>query len=176
MRRRLLLLGLAAATFALGGGAAQAQGQPTIYLEAGEECSAGTPYGGTFVMSGLEPNTAYMLLIVGLPGPSRFATDAAGNASPRIGAVTSGPFGVTIRIWPDRDGNDSQDPGEPTVLEPHFTVDRPCEDVFPDPVRPTTKAQCKNGGWRDFGVFKNQGDCVSFVATGGKTPPANPSS
>jgi hypothetical protein len=39
---------------------------------------------------------------------------------------------------------------------------------------PTTKEECKNGGWRDFGVFKNQGDCVSFVATGGKNPPAAP--
>jgi hypothetical protein len=37
---------------------------------------------------------------------------------------------------------------------------------------PTTTAQCKNGGWRTFGVFKNQGDCVSFVATGGKNPPS----
>ena len=37
---------------------------------------------------------------------------------------------------------------------------------------PTSKAQCKKGGWRDFEVFKNQGDCVSFVATGGKNPPA----
>jgi hypothetical protein len=37
---------------------------------------------------------------------------------------------------------------------------------------PTTKDQCKKGGWMDFGVFKNQGDCVSFVATGGKNPPA----
>jgi hypothetical protein len=30
----------------------------------------------------------------------------------------------------------------------------------------------KHGGWRTYGVFKNQGDCVSFVATGGKNPPA----
>ena len=37
---------------------------------------------------------------------------------------------------------------------------------------PTTKKQCKKGGWRSFGVFKNQGDCVSFVATKGKNPPA----
>ena len=37
---------------------------------------------------------------------------------------------------------------------------------------PTAKSQCKNGGWRTFGVFKNQGDCVSFVATGGKNPPS----
>jgi hypothetical protein len=38
---------------------------------------------------------------------------------------------------------------------------------------PTTTAQCKNGGWRNFGSkFKNQGDCVSFVATGGKNQPS----
>jgi hypothetical protein len=41
------------------------------------------------------------------------------------------------------------------------------------PARPTTKAQCKHGGWRTYGLFKNQGDCVSFVATKGKNPPAN---
>jgi hypothetical protein len=39
------------------------------------------------------------------------------------------------------------------------------------PPLPTTKEQCKDGGWRNFPVFKNQGDCVSFVATGGKNPP-----
>jgi hypothetical protein len=39
------------------------------------------------------------------------------------------------------------------------------------PPFPTSKDQCKNGGWRDFGIFKNQGDCVSFVATKGKNPP-----
>jgi hypothetical protein len=37
---------------------------------------------------------------------------------------------------------------------------------------PTSRGQCKNGGWRDFGLFKNQGDCVSFVATGEKNQPA----
>lgn len=40
---------------------------------------------------------------------------------------------------------------------------------------PTTKEDCKNGGWQNYdGRFKNQGDCVSFVASGGKNPPANP--
>ncbi len=42
----------------------------------------------------------------------------------------------------------------------------------PPPPLPTTKDQCKKGGWQSFGVFKNEGDCVSFVATGGKNPPA----
>ena len=37
---------------------------------------------------------------------------------------------------------------------------------------PISKDECKKGGWQTFGVFKNQGDCVSFVATGGKNSPA----
>ena len=40
---------------------------------------------------------------------------------------------------------------------------------------PLTKDECKNGGWQSFdgiATFDNQGDCVSFVATGGKNPPA----
>jgi hypothetical protein len=39
---------------------------------------------------------------------------------------------------------------------------------------PTNKDQCKKGGWQSFAVFKNQGDCVSYVSTHGKNPPANP--
>lgn len=40
-------------------------------------------------------------------------------------------------------------------------------------VLPTSKAQCKHGGWKAFGsMFKNQGDCVSFVATRDKNPPS----
>jgi hypothetical protein len=32
---------------------------------------------------------------------------------------------------------------------------------------PTSKDQCKNGGWKNFGtMFKNQGQCVKFVETG----------
>jgi hypothetical protein len=36
---------------------------------------------------------------------------------------------------------------------------------------PSSKDACKNGGWQSFPDFKNQGDCVSFVATGGKNKP-----
>ena len=40
-------------------------------------------------------------------------------------------------------------------------------------VLPTTKDQCKNDGWKTYGsTFKNQGDCVSFVATAGKNQPS----
>lgn len=41
------------------------------------------------------------------------------------------------------------------------------------PPMPTSADQCKKNGWQTYGVFKNQGDCVSYVATGGKNLPAN---
>jgi hypothetical protein len=39
----------------------------------------------------------------------------------------------------------------------------------------TDKSQCKDGGWQTLTdangtPFKNQGDCVSYVATGGRNP------
>ena len=30
-------------------------------------------------------------------------------------------------------------------------------------VVPNNKAQCKNGGWKTYGVFRNQGDCISYL-------------
>jgi hypothetical protein len=39
---------------------------------------------------------------------------------------------------------------------------------------PTSKEQCANGGWQSFPGFENQGDCVSYVATGGKNQPGGP--
>ncbi|MFL5830657.1 MAG: hypothetical protein ACJ76X_12130 [Solirubrobacteraceae bacterium] len=43
------------------------------------------------------------------------------------------------------------------------------------PPIPTRTDECKNGGWQSLidnkgQRFKNQGDCVSYVATGGKNP------
>ncbi|MDH3426085.1 MAG: ABC transporter substrate-binding protein, partial [Acidimicrobiia bacterium] len=40
--------------------------------------------------------------------------------------------------------------------------------VGADPAQPTTKAECKKGGWQDFpnAGFRNQGDCIRLVQTG----------
>ncbi len=35
--------------------------------------------------------------------------------------------------------------------------------VFDAPALPTSKAQCKNGGWRNYPQFKKQGQCMAFV-------------
>lgn len=63
--------------------------------------------------------------------------------------------------------------GPSSVYGDAFAID----DVrFNADVIPQTSDDCKDGGWVRFhldGVkFKNQGDCVSYVATGGKNTPA----
>jgi hypothetical protein len=50
-------------------------------------------------------------------------------------------------------------------------------DFEPNLPAPTNQNQCKNGGWTHYAdasgrPFKNQGDCVSYVATGGKNKAA----
>jgi hypothetical protein len=59
------------------------------------------------------------------------------------------------------------DPPAGASLTPIFSGDLHVVDAQPVP---TSKDQCKKGGWKIYGVFKTQGDCVSFVATGGKKP------
>ena len=39
--------------------------------------------------------------------------------------------------------------------------------VTPTSVAPTSKDQCKKGGWRNYPQFKNQGQCVKFVNVNG---------
>lgn len=49
------------------------------------------------------------------------------------------------------------------------------EAVIGSPTSPSTKDQCKKNGWKNFdGMFKNQGDCVSYVTTGGRNLGNNP--
>ncbi len=49
-------------------------------------------------------------------------------------------------------------------LEPVTNGGLAVHDATPPPSLPTSKDQCKNGGWRNFGgKFRNQGQCVAFV-------------
>jgi hypothetical protein len=74
------------------------------------------------------------------------------------------PLGVVdITAFQDLNNNDVQNPGEPTIAS--TTLNRPCE--------PQRTQQCKEGGWRNFPWlgFKNEGNCVSYVATGYRNDP-----
>jgi hypothetical protein len=63
--------------------------------------------------------------------------------------------------------------GTQTVLVDNVMINGTTFTFESDVVDPSDKEECKNGGWEAFtastgGPFKNQGDCVSFFATGGK--------
>lgn len=87
---------------------------------------------------------------------------------------------VGIDLPEDTDGDGVVDSADncPTDANPdQADVDGDGKGTACDPVElPKTKHECKNDGWRAFhdgtARFKNEGDCVSFVATGGKNPPA----
>jgi hypothetical protein len=73
-----------------------------------------------------------------------------------------------IRGFPTR-SSDCTPPGplDPLISGNVLTGDVVVVDA---PPLPTSKEQCQLGGWHNFPGFKNQGDCVSFVATTGKEP------
>ena len=115
----------------------------------------------------------------------RVLVEVVDNGSPGAGSDTlqivfdnlflSGPPSTRPPDVPITDCPESL-PGDGTPLfaGDTFDYDFPQDYVVTDakPL-PTSKDQCKNGGWRTYGVFKNQGDCVSFVATKGKNKPTN---
>jgi hypothetical protein len=60
-----------------------------------------------------------------------------------------------------------------TVTLPFDTRDTLDESANLVVALPPSKSQCKHGGWKSFGGrFRNQGDCVSFIATGGRNQPS----
>jgi hypothetical protein len=128
---------------------------PTLTLQ--KNCSQYPPLHGIDIsLSGLPPNTSLLATLefpdgggIGPAGP--FTADANGNFSlGPFGSEVPGTFTVTVD-WASGTLTES--------LEVNCAV-------------PATTAECKNGGWRNFPGFENQGDCVSFVATGGKNPPS----
>ena len=102
-----------------------------------------------------------------------------------IGTDTLDPGpGDRLRLVEDNNGagSDRLDvfvfPDFVTVCPSFLTSSLACPDLSGNLVvhdtqpLPTSKDQCKNGGWRNFGsTFTNQGQCMSFVATGGKKQP-----
>jgi hypothetical protein len=154
--RRLLLLAVTTALLVAGsaGSAAGARDEPELIVHQGCQYLFDGRYGGQIDVVGLQPNTEYYLYYVGIGGGS-FTTDEQGAYVGVGGGEHTEPFELTVQIW-DVAG---------LVLEQHIAFTRPCTDF---PAVPTTKSQCKKGGWRSFGRFKNQGQCIRFVKHGSK--------
>jgi len=149
MRGALLArIGLAAvATIALAV-PANASGQGTTAvpkLTLTENCESEPHF--WFTLEGLPPNTPTRLdihLDGELMGTGEVITNANGGYSFGLGLSRPATWTITV-IWAGG------------TLEDSLHVD--CTQ----PEEPTSKKQCKKGGWRTFPQFKNQGQCVAFV-------------
>jgi uncharacterized repeat protein (TIGR01451 family) len=97
--------------------------------------------------------------------PSDYQCSTSGNTVTCPGdrsSTQTQPFTLTIVATPTECGsftNTATNDLDPSIgfytVEAAFTVEG-CVPV------PTTKAQCKKGGWKDFG-YPNQGTCISDV-------------
>jgi len=115
----------------------------------------------------------------------------SGNQATVVGSDSLAPGQVlTVTVWVEDNGTAENDrlgysvalqppPSSCSITTSGFALPLPGQSgpgitVVDGPPLPTSKDECKNGGWRNFPGFKNQGDCVSFVATGGKDQPNGP--
>lgn len=183
--RRKLLAALVASVVASGGWGSVAEAAP-MYCPTG----ALTLSGGTSATETIGVDDDLELRLNGVTiyrNADQFATEL-----PPI--AFSADYGDQLRVIATNSiifgGHEGIDPlylhcnatGDIQVLDP-VGIDIPSGppgEVFSDRTfiiqfvrTPTSRKQCKKGGWRTFPQFRNQGDCVSFVATGGKNPPAN---
>ena len=98
--------------------------------------------------------------------------------------IPAGQSSVTVTVSPFDDGRDEKNETVTLTLRAptNYAVGSPSTALVTiidkDGVavlvgeKAAGKDACKKGGWASFGQFKNQGDCVSWYATGGKNPPA----
>jgi hypothetical protein len=145
-----------------GTGVAQAGAAFDFVIDARSGPSGENPT-GQVVFTSQESGTTFFngsvtcLAVQGNVGIVVVATPQYGNVTME---VTDSPTGDLIRAIPTAPITPCGPPG----IAVDFRVTSGDVQVVDAQPLPTSKEQCKHGGWRNFPGFKNQGDCVSFVA------------
>jgi hypothetical protein len=146
-------------------GGANPSGQVSYFLGAGP--TSGESVSATVVCLSVSGNAA----VIGFQGTSVRPLQPPVPVVGELVVADNGPADSLV----DTVGLSERATGVANCAAPGpISLERPVagDVIVHPPAVPTSKDQCKNGGWRNFGsTFKNQGDCVSFVATGGKNPP-----
>ncbi|MGV8897572.1 MAG: hypothetical protein ACOH10_10715 [Rhodoglobus sp.] len=152
----------------------------------GELSAVGDDFGYPFLsdfsyaMRSFDANLTYSATVT---PPIGGAFTDAGSASAQFGegrtkgTCTGGTDPITISMCQsleDNYGDRTIDNGFHGLgFREYFYASTGTHPVLPPPpAMPTNADQCKKDGYKSFGVFRNQGDCVSFVKTGGTNPPA----
>ena len=159
-------------------------GLPQVWVRAADD-KAGEegPTTGSFTIHRSGSTSSALTVDYSLGGTAGNGTDYASLAGSVV--IPAGQSSAVVTVLPV---DDTLDETNETVIltllsRPAYSIGSPSSATVTiidnDGVvallangMPTSKDACKKGGWVGFGVFKNQGDCVSYVATGGKNPPA----
>ena len=112
--------------------------------------------------SGIFPGTTQVRIAVPGGGPG---TDVTYEAKIETSSATFADRGTAFVFLREISFSDGETSGELIQFHEDFSSNL----SQPEPLG-LTKEQCSDGGYERFG-FKNQGDCVSFVETGGKNQP-----
>jgi hypothetical protein len=190
---RRISLALACLAMAMACLAAPAQGQaPTSDSVVGVGTTAPSPDEFRFTWqfeiqassgpSGEGPSGFVQLFVTSpqVPGTGVFGgpvtcLSVSGNEATVVVANQFGPAGILLLV--EDNGPPGSDPSDTVAVEP---VNDPTSCALPTLVTPldvvagdvtvtdaralpTTKDQCKNGGWRNFPQFNNEGQCIKFV-------------
>jgi hypothetical protein len=75
---------------------------------------------------------------------------------PQVGIMNGDPYAGGLAV-------ESHDGGSTWISRPDVGNDLAFKTYVS--TRPSEPSQCKNGDWRAFMTFKNQGDCVSSIAS-----------
>ncbi len=145
MRRVGVVLAVSVVALALIPGSATAQSEePTL----GCIPTSDTPF-QTDLVGPLPFGTALIIITAGLPNPTIQVATVNPDGTAFFGAgIAPGTYAVVLV-------------GRHGEFLPQGTL-----QIGNCP--PTSKAQCKNGGWRNFPEFKDQGQCITFVNRGEK--------
>lgn len=85
-------------------------------------------------------------------------------------ATLSGmPAGSYVRVFAINVGqSNASDTGLGGFLDNVVVAQTGGTTVYDFEASPATKDDCKNGGWQEYGIYRNQGDCVSSVQSNGR--------
>jgi hypothetical protein len=159
---------------------------------ANDSITISAPAGTVFPASGysltnITTETGYSLKgkVVLSAGGSTVTIPLAGNEAIDIRAgdrvsVAIGFFGPPFVTNPSEPGQytlgvSTSSDTTPATSDPYTILPALVGGPPPVPEGPTSKEQCKKGGYEEFG-FKNQGQCVAFVERGPKNKGEVPSS
>lgn len=108
------------------------------------------------------PSTIGTQYAIVLSAPTAGGCDSSGNCDGFYwGAALTNPYPGGTQVF----SNDGGANWFPVFLTPDLDF---AFKTYVSPPLPTSVSQCLMGGWTSFQQFRNAGDCVSFVATGGR--------